>query len=386
MNALAYCLFETSLGWCGVAWRDDGAKPAVTAFQLPEASANLTETRLARDTAARRVRTPPPPIAALVRRVVRHVRGDAQDFRDIAIDLVGVDAFRRRVYEAARAIPAGETRTYGELARALGAPSAARAVGQALGKNPIALIVPCHRVLAAGGKPGGFSAHGGRATKARLLAAEGVALEPSPTLRSARDIQVATARLKVQDAKLARCLVTPVAFRPQSGQAPYETLAGAIVRQQLGRAAAQAIHHRVCALYGADAFPPPPDLLATPDRMLRGAGLSRAKTQALKDLAARTLDGTVPAPERIARLTDDEIVRRLTSIYGVGRWTVEMLLIFNLGRSDVLPVDDFALRKSVGLVYGLRQLPTPAKVRALGESWRPHRTVASLQLWSFLDS
>ena len=105
----------------------------------------------------------------------KHFRGDVQDFRDVALDLDGAAPFARQVYEAARRIPAGQTRTYGEVAQAVGRPAAARAVGQALGKNPVALIIPCHRILAAGGKPGGFSTHGGLATKAWMLAVEGAA-------------------------------------------------------------------------------------------------------------------------------------------------------------------------------------------------------------------
>jgi O-6-methylguanine DNA methyltransferase len=388
MKRSAYCVFETPLGWCGIAWSDAGpsrATPAVSGFQLPEATAKLTEACIARIPGARHVRTPPPAIAAVIRRVNRHFRGDVQDFRDVAVYLDGVGAFERRVYEAARMIPAGETRTYGELAKALGARDAARAVGQALGKNPIALIVPCHRVLAAGGKPGGFSAHGGRATKARMLAAEGVALETPRVIKTVRDVQRAAALLKTLDRKLATCFGKPLSFRAQRAQPPYATLAEAIVRQQLSRAVAVAILGRVYALYSGAAMPEPEKILATPDRMLRGAGLSRVKTKAFKDLAAKTLDGTVPSLEKIVALTDDEIVRRLTSIYGVGRWTVEMLLIFNLGRMDVLPVDDFAIRRGVSLVYGMKQPPTPAKVLALGEAWRPHRTVASLYLWNFLN-
>jgi O-6-methylguanine DNA methyltransferase len=152
----------------------------VTCFQLPEATTKLTESRIARSSGAGQATAPPPPIAAIIERVSKHLQGDIQDFRDIALDLEGTASFARRVYEAARQIPTGQTRTYGELAKAIGRPTAARAVGQALGKNPIALLIPCHRVLAAGGKPGGFSAHGGRATKARMLAIEGTTISLLP--------------------------------------------------------------------------------------------------------------------------------------------------------------------------------------------------------------
>ena len=181
MKQIAYCLFETPLGSCGIAWRDRGdsaASPAVTFLQLPEETAELTERRIARNSGVRESSEPPVRIAEVIEKVRKHLLGEVQDFRDVAIDLDAADPFARLVYEAAREIPAGQTRTYGELARALHRPNAARAVGQALGKNPVALIIPCHRVLAAGGKTGGFSAHGGRATKARLLAIEGAPLLP----------------------------------------------------------------------------------------------------------------------------------------------------------------------------------------------------------------
>lgn len=177
MTFIAYCVFDTPLGPCGIAWRDGGtddAPPAVTCFQLPEASAQETEARIARESGGRPSSAPPPAIAALVERIRRHFEGYPDDFRDVEVDLGGAGPFARQVYAAARAIPSGRTMTYGEIAEVLARPGAARAVGRALGKNPIPLIIPCHRVLAAGGKPGGFSAAGGLTTKARMLAVEGV--------------------------------------------------------------------------------------------------------------------------------------------------------------------------------------------------------------------
>lgn len=388
MKQVAYCLFETPLGWCGIAWSYSGQSRtplAVCLLQLPEATAKMTELRIAERSGGRKSSVPPPPIAAVIRRVCKHLRGDIQDFQDIAIDLDSVGAFERQVYEAARTIPAGQTRAYGELAKTLGRPGAARAVGQALGKNPIGLIIPCHRVLAAGGKPGGFSAHGGRATKARMLAIEGVTFGLPPTIKSQRWLRRAAVYLQAKDSRLARCLTKPIAFRLKPEQSPYVTLIEAVVHQQLSPKAASTILGRLKALYPGATIPQPSDLLSTPDPLLRSAGLSRSKAASLKDLAAKTLDGTVPSPEKIVTLSDEEIVRRLISIHGVGRWTVEMLLIFNLGRRDVLPVDDYALRKCIAEIYGMKQVPTPKQLSTLGESWRPYRTVASLYLWNFIN-
>jgi DNA-3-methyladenine glycosylase II len=125
--------------------------------------------------------------------------------------------------------------------------------------------------------------------------------------------------------------------------------------------------------------------LATPDERLRGAGLSRAKTAAVKDIAAKTLEGVVPTGRAIARLSDEEIVERLTAVRGVGPWTVEMLLIFTLGRQDVLPATDFGVRKGFAVTYGLKELPAPKDLLAHGEKWRPHRTTAAWYLWRSLD-
>jgi O-6-methylguanine DNA methyltransferase len=169
----AYCLFETPLGWCGIAWSERAGAPVVISLRLPEATREMTEAGIAESSGA--CRRSPPEISKVIERVRKHLQGEVQDFRDVTVDLEGVPPFYRRVYEAAREIPAGETRTYGELAKALNRPGAARAVGQALKHNPIGIIIPCHRVLAAGGKPGGFSAYGGLALKARLLATEGAA-------------------------------------------------------------------------------------------------------------------------------------------------------------------------------------------------------------------
>ncbi|HYE36779.1 methylated-DNA--[protein]-cysteine S-methyltransferase [Methylocaldum sp.] len=389
MKPIAYCLFDTPLGACGIAWRDGGSEggpPAVTCFQLPEATAQATEARIARESGAHPSGAPPPAIAALIERIRKHFAGNAEDFRDIDVDLDGVGPFARQVYSAARAIPAGQTSTYGGIAEALARPGAARAVGQALGKNPIPLIIPCHRILAAGGKPGGFSAPGGLATKSRMLAFEGVAWALPPTLKSAHELRRAAARLRAQDPTLADCMSRPIAFKRSAEHSPYAALFTAIVHQQLTPKAAATILGRVKTLYPGATIPDPGELLNTPDQSLRESGLSKAKAAALKDLAIKTLDGTVPTAETIVALDDDEIARRLTSIRGVGQWTVEMLLIFNLGRMDVFPVDDYALRKGIAKVYGMPEVPSPKQLITLGDRWRPYRTVASLYLWNVVNA
>ena len=183
MDQAAYALFETAIGTCAIAWtevEDSGSAPAVIGFHLPQQNAPLMERQIARSFGARKSDSFPRAIAEVINKARSHFAGRLQDFRAVAVDLRSVGQFEREVYDAARQIPAGETRTYGEIARSIGRPGAARDVGQALGANPIPLIIPCHRVLAANGKAGGFSAPGGVTTKLKLLRIEGAAIATIP--------------------------------------------------------------------------------------------------------------------------------------------------------------------------------------------------------------
>jgi methylated-DNA-[protein]-cysteine S-methyltransferase len=169
MTLQGFSLFDTAIGRCAIAWSGRG----IVAMQLPEADERTTRARITRRFAQAREALPPPAVRRAIEGIAALLRGDPRDLSAVPLDMEGVPAFHRRVYAAAREIPPGATLSYGEIAARLGAPHAARAVGQALGRNPFAILVPCHRVLAAGGKPGGFSANGGVATKLRLLAIEG---------------------------------------------------------------------------------------------------------------------------------------------------------------------------------------------------------------------
>jgi O-6-methylguanine DNA methyltransferase len=169
MTAYGFTVFDTAIGPCGVAWGDRG----LVGVQLPEASeAEMRERMLRRFPAAAEI-APPHKVQLAIDNIIALLCGEPSDLSAIELDMEDIAPFHRRVYEMARAIPPGRTLAYGDLAARLGASGAARAVGQALGRNPFPIIVPCHRVLAAGGKIGGFSAHGGAATKRRMLAIEG---------------------------------------------------------------------------------------------------------------------------------------------------------------------------------------------------------------------
>lgn len=169
MTAIGFSLFDTVIGRCGIAWGERG----LAGVQLPEAHEELTRARMRQRFPGLAETAAPPQVRVATARIAALLRGERDDLRDIALDMSGVSSFEVRVYELVRGIEPGQTLSYGEVAALLGEPGAARAVGRALGRNPFAPVVPCHRVLAAGGRSGGFSAQGGVATKLRLLQSEG---------------------------------------------------------------------------------------------------------------------------------------------------------------------------------------------------------------------
>ena len=179
--------------------------------------------------------------------------------------------------------------------------------------------------------------------------------------------------------------VGPCALALQSECHPFEALAQAIAHQQLNGTAANTILKRFIDGCGQGAFPTPQMVLAASERSLRAAGFSFAKVAALRDLADKTLAALVPEAAVLVALGDEEIVARLTQVRGIGRWTVEMLLMFRLGRPDVLPVDDFGVRSGFRAAYGLRKLPRPQVLAAWGQRWRPYRSTAAWYLWRALE-
>jgi O-6-methylguanine DNA methyltransferase len=476
-----YALFDTAIGTCGIVWSAYG----IAAVQLPEKTASSTKRKLLdrfADSAEESV--PTGAVKNAVREIVRLLKGEAHNFSKIELDLNGVPPFHRKVYIAARQVPPGQIVSYGDLARAAGSPAAARAVGQAMARNPFALLVPCHRIMGHDGSAVGFSSFGGCSIKQKLLALEGVdvpakakrqsgkassvqdkagskvksAVQParrsasastdsshsprvsrSPRSSSATDggavastgeaeplsrrerkflpaaqpasgqsaavvglrfvpgqqtalpfdSVAAIAHLSKRDKKMGRLIQAVGPFRLELDEmlTPFETLAESIVYQQLTGKAAATIFSRVKALYGGTRLPPAKLIMQTPEADLRGAGLSTAKALAIKDLADKHHRGLIPTIEDLHRMSDDEIIERLTAVRGIGRWTVEMLLMFRLGRPDVLPIHDYGVRKGFARTYGYEQdkLPTPKQLEAHGEQWRPYRSVAAWYLWRALE-
>ncbi|HVA94156.1 MAG TPA: DNA-3-methyladenine glycosylase 2 family protein [Candidatus Dormibacteraeota bacterium] len=193
-------------------------------------------------------------------------------------------------------------------------------------------------------------------------------------------------KLSRADRQLAKVIRRVGCFptKKQKPQHPFASLLQAIVYQQLAGKAAATIFGRVKAL-GAGDFPTPGEILRMEETRLRGAGLSRQKIAAAKDLAAKTLDGTIPPLGTLRRMSEEEIHQRLTQVRGIGEWSVQMFLMFRLGRPDVLPSKDFGIQKGFQIVYGHKAVPKPQFILDHGERWRPYRSIASWYLWRAVD-
>jgi DNA-3-methyladenine glycosylase II len=197
------------------------------------------------------------------------------------------------------------------------------------------------------------------------------------------DLHEAVRHLCASDEKL-RLLVEathPFALKDDGIESPYEALLEAITHQSISGKAAATIFARIKALGSNGKVPAPQEILKLRKPALRKAGLSNAKILAVKDLAQKTMQGVVPSLEEARQLSDEELVARLTSVRGIGAWTVEMFLIFRLGRPDVLPIHDLGVKKGWSITYGKKHMPTPKQLLAFGERWRPYRTIASWYMW-----
>ncbi|MCB9654510.1 MAG: methylated-DNA--[protein]-cysteine S-methyltransferase [Deltaproteobacteria bacterium] len=426
---LGYAFFPTTLGRCALVF----SRHRIHGIDLPERTLRDARARVKARAPSAKERPP----SALAEEAIGHIvavlsaddetdaarrRNAAVALRAIPLDLRGLPSFHVKVYAYARSIPPGETRSYKEIAEALGSPGAARAVGQALARNPFPIVVPCHRVLGHRQTIGGFSAPGGVNTKRKMLEIEQATVtqtpapakpttiprtaEPrraaapkraAPTTRTARTASApkdhgfaynpneAIRHLRAQDPVIRRVIdeVGPFTLTRNRTDSVFMALAEAIVYQQLTGKAAATIFGRVKALFPKK--PTPSALLLCPDASLRAAGLSAAKTLALKDLADKTASGALPTLAKIERMDDEDIIEKLTTVRGIGRWTVEMFLIFRLGRPDVLPLDDFGVRKGFALMTGAAEMPSKKTLAAHGARWAPYRSVASFYAWRAVD-
>lgn len=181
-------------------------------------------------------------------------------------------------------------------------------------------------------------------------------------------------------------IIGPCKLEPETRRPPFQSLVLAVAHQQLHANAARNILGRFKQLFPGKKFPRPEDLAGVTDEQIRACGFSFAKIRSIRDIAAKTLDGTIPNARQIKHLSDEEIIGRLTEARGVGRWTAEMLLIFQLGRPDVLPADDFGVRNGFRRAYKKRALPKPKALLQFGQRWRPHATTAAWYLWRAADT
>jgi methylated-DNA-[protein]-cysteine S-methyltransferase len=322
-----FALFETAIGRCGIAWGDEG----IVGLQLPEAGVRAARDRLQRRFPGAREEKPSAAVARVIDDVVALLAGEARDLSKVALDMRSVAPFHRQVYEAARTIPAGKTLTYGEIATRIGAPGSARAVGQALGRNPFPIVVPCHACSPRAGRPGGSPPKAASTPSSGCSRSKGQRPAGGSSRGSRRSGSIGTrgsptSAPSTPGSRAVIAAAPPGRLELKKTRSLFGALAEAIVYQQLSGKAAATIYGRVCALFPrAASGPTAAHILGATDARLRGAGLSGAKVLSIKDLARRAKAGGIPTLAEARGLDDDAIVERLTEVRGIGRWTAEML-------------------------------------------------------------
>ncbi len=387
LNEPRFCtIFATAFGPAAIAWKQSG----IIALLLPETSPASLKRRIASNLADCREAEPSLPVSKAIKQIQQYFAGQPSNFKGISIDLTECTPFCQTVYEQLCQVAAGTTVSYKDLAQACDKPLAARAIGLAAGKNPVPLLIPCHRIVNTDGRLGGFSAGGGVRLKAQMLHLEGHVVDEKPVLRirpplliSDCDLDTILHHLSRVDADLAALIrVAPrfnLEFNPDTSI--FQALLEAIVYQQLTGKAAATIYRRVLALFSGKSEVSALDIIRAGENELRSAGLSQNKVLAIKDLANFAVSGGLPDHHQMRMMSNAEIINRLTHIRGIGRWTVEMLLIFKLGRADVMAADDYGLRKGLAAIRRCGELPTPSELMRQAEAWKPYRSIASWYLW-----
>jgi len=377
---MAFAVLETPLGPCALEWSDAGVQRLTFGRD-----AQVRRQRLAARGAVEAERLPRF-VRDAVGRLRRHLSGWPQDFSRVPVDLPRASPALHAVAQALRGTPAGATEEASALAARLALSEAQ--LRRLLSRNPLPVLLPGHRLLGPEGQVGAWG--GGESLQERLLGLESMAHLP---LHS-RDGQPVTPRvqqvlesLRRKDPALGDVMQRVGDYRLtlRRGHSPYEALARSIVGQQISGRAAQAILLRLAAVFGTPGVPPPESIRQAPDRQLRAAGLSAGKARAFRDLAAHALAGEVPGWAVLRRWPDERILTTLTRIHGIGRWTVQMVLMFRLGRPDVLPLGDLGIRKGYARAFGRDRLPSTRELQRRGWRWRPYRSVASWYLWRALE-
>ena len=379
---MAFALLETRLGPCAVEWSEVG----LTRLALGRTAEALREGFLARGVLESR--RSPRFVREATALLKQHLSGRPQDFGSVPLDLARASPTFRDVALALRETQAGATVEAETLAARLALPGGSARLRQLLARNPVPFLLPGHRVLGAGGLLGAWG--GGEALHERLLSLETMAHPPlhgADGAPAGPRVQEALAHLRARDPLLGELIerVGPFHLTLRRGQSPYEALARSIVGQQITGRAAQAILRRLASQFGTPGVPPPARIRKATDVQLRAAGLSGGKARAFRDLAAHALAGDVPSWAVLRRWPDEQILSTLTEIHGVGRWTVEMVLLFRLGRPDVLPLGDYGIRKGYARTFTRGRLPSARELQRRGWRWRPFRSIASWYLWRALE-
>ncbi len=390
MNKAAYyyAFFSTAWGKAAIAWKGD----AITALLLPEKRpADLKSSCQKAFSQCILADSLPERIAGTVLQLQKYFAGEEYDFKRVKIDLTGLPPFRQQLYRELQKIESGCTVSYKALAELCGKPGGARAIGGAVGANPVPLLIPCHRVINSDGGLGGFSAGGGLDLKAKMLRREGINVSAAkpyrlcpPALLKDIDIAAAIDHLSTADVELGRFIKTAPQFNLKCDNlaSPFQALLEAIVYQQLTGKAAATIFGRLLRLFSAENTVSPLDIIRASDEEFRSAGLSGPKIAGIRDLAEFAAAGRLPDLKTLQRMPDMEIITSLCRIRGIGRWTVEMLLIFKLGRADVMAADDYGLRKGLAVLRGTPQsLPSAKELARQAQCWQPFRSIAAWYLW-----
>lgn len=321
-----------------------------------------------------------PDFDAWIAQVIGFVEAPAVGL-DLPLDIRGT-AFQQRVWQALRAIPAGSIVSYSDVAQHLGLPKSVRAIASACAANTLAVAIPCHRVLRSDGALSGY--RWGLERKQALLQRE-----HRPQLSEALRTPANEHLVACDPAwfglicKVGACGLVSNAERTL--RSPYEALMRSVAYQQIHGRAADAILGRFLAHFPGQVFPEPAAVLALDEAVMRACGFSAAKTATMRGIAQGCLDGIVPTRAEADRLSDEELIARLSSLRGVGRWTVEMLLMFTLLRPDVLPIDDFGVREGWKVLKGLERQPRPRELAEIGLPWAPYRSTAARYLWRAVE-
>lgn len=379
-----FCLFATAKGHSAIVWHDN----QVTGLFLPEEN---QETLLQRILPGKiRQCLPTPTIGKAIVQIQNYFAGKPFNFSRIKLDYSKCPAFHQRVYTELQKVPPGCTASYKNLAISCSCPNGPRAVGQAVGKNPLPLLIPCHRVINNDLTLGGFSAAGGIELKISMLELESLeivrqpraAIAP-PLLLSQIDLETALIFLRKADPDLKKLIKLAPGFniKIDSMSSTFQALLEAIVYQQLTGKAAATIYNRVLGLFGCKGSVAPLDIIRARDAELRSAGLSGAKIAAARDLAEFAISGRLPDLKTLQKMSNAQAISCLTGIRGIGRWTVEMLLIFKLGRADIMAANDYGLQKGLAIIRGQKTLPSPKQLEEQTRAWKPYRSIAAWYLW-----